>query len=475
MKHSIIRSILVLAGVGLVAGFCGCATNATTQSEAWTEPRPLGKELATFCPPREMTNALAPPRAIEEPTGALTMRQALALALAGNPGLAAFSWDVRIGEARILQAGLIPNPEAGVEVEDVLGSGDFQGVREAQTTFALSQLIELGGKRTARVNSAKLSRDLAGWDYETRRIEVFTQTAEAFVEVLNQQQRLALTEETVGLAEKAVEAVNKRVEAARTFAVEGTKAQVALASVQIERDQTQRALDAARQRLASNWGSSQPRFERVEGNLEGTTSVPELERLMERLRQNPDIARWATEILQREANVKLEKTRRVTDVTVGGGYRRLSGPEDNAFVAGISIPLPFFNKNQGNIEEAEYQLAKASDEQRAAELRVKTSLSQTWQRLAAAAAEVAALKEKVLPGSQQSFDAVSVYYAEGRLSYLEVLDAQRTLFASRSQYFRALSDYHQAVIAIERLIGEPLVSPADPPRNTTLQSLPVRN
>lgn len=463
MKQTIIRSVLSLAGVGLVAGFSGCATKPATESEAWTEPRPLGKELVTFRPPREATNTPAPPRTIEEPTGALTLRQALALALARNPDLAAFSWDVRIGEARILQAGLRPNPEAGVEVEDVLGTGDFQGVREAQTTLALSQLIELGGKRAARVNSARLTRDLAGWDYETRRIEVFTQTAEAFVEVLNLQQRLALAEETVGLAEKAVEAVNKRVEAARTFAVEGTKAQVALASVQIERDQTRRALDAARQRLASHWGNSQPRFERVEGNLESTKSVPDLERLLERLRQNPNIARWATEISQREANVKLEKSRRVPDVTVGGGYRRLSGPEDNAFVAGVSIPLPLFNKNQGNIKEAEYQLAKANDEQRATELRVKTALGQAWQRLAAAAAEVTALKGKVLPGAQQSFDTVSQYYTEGRLGYLEVLDAQRTLFASRSQYFRALTDYHQAVIAIERLIGEPLVSPADQP------------
>lgn len=463
MKKIFIRSVLGLAGVGLVVGFSGCATHSATESESWVEPRPLGRELTTFRPPGEVTNAPAPPRTIEEPSGALTLRQALALALARNPALAAFSWDVRIGEARILQAGLRPNPEAGVEVEDVLGSGDFQGVREAQTTLALSQLVELGGKRAARVNAAKFARDLAGWDYETRRIEVFTQTAEAFVEVLNLQQRLALTEETVGLAEKAVEAVNKRVEAARTFAVEGTKAQVALASVQIERDQTQRALDAARQRLAANWGNSQPRFERVEGNLESTKSVPDLERLLERLRQNPDLARWATEMSQREANVKLEKARRVPDVTVGGGYRRLSGPEDNAFVAGVSIPLPFFNKNQGNIKEAEYQLAKASDEQRATELRVKTSLGQAWQRLAAAAAEVTALKGKVLPGAQQAFDTVSQYYTEGRLGYLEVLDAQRTLFASRSQYFRALSDYHQAVIAIERLIGEPLVSPTDQP------------
>ncbi|MFN3407352.1 MAG: TolC family protein [Limisphaerales bacterium] len=454
MKQTNFRSVLILTGAALVAGFSGCATKPDTQHDAWIEPRPLGRELATYRPPLNAADKPMPVP-VEEPEGALTLRQALALALTRNPDLAAFSWAVRIGEARTLQAGLRPNPEAGVEVEDVLGTGSFIGFREAQTTIQLSQLVELGGKRAARVKAASLARELAAWDYEARRLEVFTQTAAAFVEVLSLQHRLALAEETAQLAEQTVAAVKQRVAAARTFAVEETKAQVALASVRIERDQTQRALAAARARLAAAWGSTQPRFTHVEGNLETQAAVPDLESLQARLMQNPDLARWTTEIAEREAQLKLERSRRVPDVTVGGGYRRLSGPEDNAFVAGVSIPLPLFNKNEGNIKEAEFQVAKARDEQRAAELRVAAALSQAWQRLAAAAAEVAALKEQVLPGAQQTFDTVRQYYTEGRLSYLDVLDAQRTLFAARAQHYRALADYQQALVTVESLIGEP--------------------
>jgi cobalt-zinc-cadmium efflux system outer membrane protein len=410
----------------------------------------------------QATNEAAPPT-MDEPHGGLTLRQALALALVHSPELAAFSWDVRIGEARILQAGLRPNPEAGVEVENVLGTGDFRGTREAETTVQLSQLIELGGKRAARMNAAALSRDLAGWDYEAARLEVLARTAQSFVEVLSLQQRLALAEETVRLTEQALEAVNRRVEAARTFAVEKTKASVALASVRIERDQAQRELEAARQRLSASWGNTQPRFERAEGDLEQLADIPDLEHLQERLRQNPELVRWAAEFLQREAALKLEKSRRVPDVTVGGGYRRLSGPDDSAFVAGVSIPLPFFDRNQGGIREAEYRQARARDEQRAAELRLTTALGQAWQRLAAARAEVSAIQENVLPGAQQAFETMNQYYSEGRLSYLEVLDTQRTWFAARAQYYRALSDYHQAALAIEQLIGEPIASKTDPP------------
>ena len=75
---------------------------------------------------------------------------------------------------------------------------------------------------------------------------------------------------------------------------------------------------------------------------------------------------------------------------------------------------------------------------------------------------MSAIKESVLPGARLAFETMSQYYTEGRLSYLEVLDAQRTWFSARAQYYHALSDYHQSVLAIERLIGEPLTSRTDP-------------
>lgn len=465
MSRILFVNVGAVCGGILVVGLAGCATQPV--AESWVESRPLGKELSTYRPPREGTNA--PAVTIEEPAGALTLRQALALALARNPELAAFSWNVRIGEARMLQASLRPNPEVDLGVENILGTGDFRAGREAQSTLGLGQLIELGGKRAARMKEAALSRGLAGWDYETRRIEVLAHTAEAFVEVLSLQQRLVLAEETVRLAEDVAQAVGRRVDAAKTFTVERTKAEVALASAQVERDQTQRALTAARQRLAANWGTTQPRFERVEGNLEEVVPVPSQERLLERLRQNPELARWATEIAQRQAAIRVERSKAVPDITVGGGYRRLpdlageSGPNNNALLMGFSVPLPLFNKNQGNIKEAEYRLAKANEEQRATDLRLRTELGQSWQRLSAAAAEVEALKSKVLPGAQETFSTISQYYRDGRLSYLEVLDAQRTLFSGRAQYLRALSDYHSAVVDLERIIGEPLSSTVDRP------------
>lgn len=455
-------SVGILGVIGL-ATLSGCATKPPQTTEAWTEPRPLGKELSTYRPPHD--GASVPPRApaVAEPSGALTLRQALALTLAKNPELAVFSWDVRMGEARLLQAGLRPNPVVTLEPQDLTGSGDYSGGGLSETTLLLSQLIELGGKRAARMKAAALDRDLAGWDYETKRIAVFSQTAQDFLDVLREQQRLALAEETVRLAQQVVDTVKARVQAAAARAEEATKAEVALASVQIECDQIERALVAARQRLSANWGSTQPRFERVEGNLDSIAPIPALEQLSQKLAQNPELARWATEISQRAAALALEKAKAKPDITIGGGYRRKEESADNTLVVGVSIPLPLFNRNQGNIKEAEYRLARSQEERRAAEVGVTTALNQAYQALAAAHAEVTALRERVLPGAQSVFETATERYREARYSYLEVLDAQRTLFAARSQLLRGLTDYHRAVLAIERLVGESLPAPAEQP------------
>ncbi len=452
-----LKTTITLGIVLVLVGVLGCA--ADRANRAWPTPRPLGSDFSTFRPPAEQERQTRIAVDIEEPTGAITLRQALALALAKNPELAAFSWEVRAQEAATLQAGLLPNPEIVADLQDINGSGaSIAGVRQPQTTLQLSQLVELGGKRSKRREVASLTRDLAGWDYETKRIDIFTQISQAFVHALSAQQNLALTEETVRLAEQVAGVVSERVKAGKVSPVEETKANIALSSAQIELDRAQRELEAARKRLAATWGSATPRFERAEGDLGSVSPIPSLDQLALRLSQNPELARWATEMSERQAVVDLQRSRAIPDIKMMGGYRRYNTSDDHVFVVGISIPLPIFNRNQGGIEEARDRLAKGEEERRAAEVRVATALAEAHKSLSSAHAEVTALREKVLPGAQSAFDAVNEGYRLGKFGLLDVLDAQRTFFASRSQHLRALTDYHKAVADVERLIGERLES-----------------
>ncbi|HEY5866831.1 MAG TPA: TolC family protein [Candidatus Tectomicrobia bacterium] len=453
-------------GAALVLALAGC-TPPDTQA-VWPEPRPLGRAIPSYRPPPQVPDTASSVREVTNPTGALILSQAQALALLQHPRLAAFGWEARAGEARTLQASLRPNPEVGIEVENFAGSGALRGFRGTEITIHLGQLIELAGKRQKRTRVAALERDLVAWDYEAARIEVLTQVTQAFVEVLSAQERLRLNLELVRLAEQVRRTAAERVRAGKVSPVEETRAQVALSTSRIAAERTQRELDAARARLVVTWGGRTPAFDRVEGTLEPIPPIPSAARLAERIAQNPDIARWVTEMAQRQAALDLARAQRVPDPTLRGGVRYLRETSDTALVMDFSIPLPVFNRNQGGVGEAHARLAKAEEERRTAEGQVRTALADAYGALASAFVEATRLHTEVLPGAQQAFDATSEGYRQGKFGFLEVLDAQRTLFESRGRYLEVLAAYHRAVAEVERVIGEPLGAVTDspePPQN----------
>ncbi|MFA6311035.1 MAG: TolC family protein [Sterolibacterium sp.] len=418
--------------------------------------------------PTESTERPAPQPLTQSELGELTLRDALALALARNPELAAFSQELRATEGAVLQAGVLPNPILEI------GRDNLSNVRKTEagdrtTSLQLGQLIELGGKRAARVRLAETGRDLANWDYETKRIAILSQVAQRLVDVLASQSRKSLAEETVTLTQQVADAAAKRVLAGKVSPVEETKARLALASAEVEFEQAKRELISTRQALGALWGEPNPRFDKAIGDLAQTVTLPAYEKLAERVRNNPELARWSTELARRQAGVEAERAKAVPDITLSAGTTRFSQFDDRAYMVGISIPIPLFDRNRGGILEANRRLDKASDEQRAVETRLTTELGQSYQRLAAVDKEIQILRTTLLPGAQGAFDAAIQGYKLGKFGFLDVLDAQRTLFHARSQNLRALTDYQRGVIEIERLIGGPLNAPLAPSSQKVVQ------
>ncbi|MCD6395081.1 MAG: TolC family protein [Planctomycetes bacterium] len=438
----------------LITLMCLVGCMDSVNDAAWPDPPPLGQEFSSFQSPEKPPATVSETYEIAEPNGIITLRQALALALMRNPELRAFSWATRASEARKLQASLRPNPELGVEVEEVGGTGQRRGFDGAETTLQLGQLIELKGKRRKRTRVASLEKELAELDYQAKRLDVLTDTTRLFVGVLAAQEQLALAEELVRLSEQVLTTVSQRVEAGKDSPVEKTKSEIALASVRIEREKARQNLESARKQLAAIWAGKSPVFEKVAGQLDVVQSIPTEDQLADLIAQNPDISRWAVELEQRRAAFELEKAKATPDITLSGGFRRYNETDDNAVVFGVSIPLPIANRNQGGILEARHNLTKAGEERKAAEASVNTALALSYQSLSNAFTEATELKSKVLGGAQDVFDASTEGYREGKLDYLNVLDAQRTLFEAKGQYIEALSAYHKARADVERLIGQ---------------------
>jgi len=430
----------------------GCANNL--RSSVRPLQSALGGEYETYQPP---AGALAVPSDAPEsvePNGEITLPQALSLALMHNPELAAFSFEIRAAEAMALQAGLWPNPEVGVAIENVGGTDEVSGLDGPATTIQLGQLIELSDKRTKRHRVALLQGALAGWDYEAKRLDVLRQVAQAYIELLAAQRGVELASDLVQLSEQTYTTVAERVEAGKDSPVEKTKAQVALANAGIELKKATRRLEAARKELVTTWGGKQPKFGRATGDIEEVDPVPEEDTLVALLPQNPAIARWETELEERRAVVDLEKARAVPDPTVLGGYRRFNDTGDRAFVFGLAIPLPITDRNQGAIQASKFNLAKVYKQRQAAEAATYAAFAGAYETLSAAYAEVMDIRNIVLPGSQSAFEATRQGYQEGKFDFLTVLDSQRTLFDARQRYLDAQASYHRAKAAVESLIAQ---------------------
>jgi cobalt-zinc-cadmium efflux system outer membrane protein len=392
--------------------------------------------------------------AFVEPAGALTLQRALALALTRNPRLAGFSYELRAAEARILQAKLFPNPEADFATEDFGGSGQSSGFNVAETTLALGQLIELGGKRRARVQEARFDRDLTGFDYETRKREVFLETHQLFVDVLAGQRRVAVSEELVSLSNSFLPAMKKRVEAGKASAIEETRFQVAVATATIELEAARRGLIAAHYRLAAQWGATTPRFSTAAGDLDRAPSVGSLDSLVGQVDRNPRVARFDAERGRRSALLARERAAAIPDLRLRGGVRRQAEFDSTGFVAGFSLPLPLFNRNQGAIRAASETLAKTDADEAAAFATVRNELTNAYQALLTARTSLELLRDTVLPGARDAMSGINDGFQLGRYSYLEVLDAQRTLNSAQAQYLGALADYHKALAVIEAITAD---------------------
>jgi cobalt-zinc-cadmium efflux system outer membrane protein len=382
----------------------------------------------------------------------LTLQQALAQTLTGNPDLAAFSEEVRAQEALALQAGLFPNPVFGASAAN-FGNASVKGFDGDVVTLQLSQLIELGGKRAARLQVGEAGREVANWAYEIKRVTVLASAAQAFIEVLGAQARTDLVRHSLQLAQQVVDVVGNQVKAGKVSPIEETRVAVALATTQSEMLRTERELEAAKKKLVAYWGSTKPEFSTVQGDLEAIKTLPSLQSLSDRLTQNPELIRWASELSQQQALVQSEQAKAIPDVTVTLGGSNYLDNQDYVVNVGVSLPLPVFDRNQGNIQAAERRHSKTANELQAAEVRVGTELNTIYLNLDAIRAEIENFRLTILPQAESAYQAVQKGYRLGKFALLDVLDTQRTLFNAKGQYLKALVAYHQNLADLERLIG----------------------
>jgi cobalt-zinc-cadmium efflux system outer membrane protein len=377
----------------------------------------------------------------------LTLNTALEKAYAANPELAAAQNALLALDGTVLQAETRPNPELQATVEDTRSA-------TRTSTLQLNQRIELGGKRSARIDAAERGRDLAKAEFEIVQASIQTEVTSAFYDTLVAQERVRLAQSSIALAESALRTAQKRVEAGKVSPVEASKAGIALAGARVDYARAESTLKSSKKRLATAMGEPQVNFETVEGNLETPPELPTIETLEARLTQSPTYRKAQIEVDRRKAISEVERSKGVPDVTVSLGGRKNQELGLNQAVFGVSIPIPVFDRNQGNLLESLRRADQAKDELTATQYRLSRELQAAYENLSASREEFLALREKILPSAQNAYEAASKGFEMGKFSFLEVLDAQRTLFDAMAQSQQSLAQSHRYAAELQGILGQ---------------------
>jgi cobalt-zinc-cadmium efflux system outer membrane protein len=378
----------------------------------------------------------------------LSLSDSLNLALKANPDIAVAIREREAIAGTKVQAATRPNPYVSTSIQDTRSA-------TRQIYLQLNQEIELGDKRAARMEAADAFYSKADAELATQQAEIHANVVAAFYELLVAQERVTLAKSSVEIAELALDAASKRVKAGKSSPVEQTKSTVAAATAKIELVQAMTQLTNNRKRLAALWGDNAPSFERVTGEVTSIPEISSLDQLQVLIDSSPSVKLAKLEINTREAVTKIERSKAVPNITISAGVvnnQELGGLNQALF--GLSIPIPVFDRNQGSLQEAVSRKYKAEDELVAVKNRIQTSLATQYERLNAARQATLSLQVDILPNAQSAFDAANRGFSLGKFNFLDVLDAQRTLYQAKSQYINALLEAHQSVAEIERTLGD---------------------
>ncbi|MBC2602260.1 TolC family protein [Puniceicoccus vermicola] len=378
--------------------------------------------------------------------------QALQLALDNDPRYDLVAERRDAADGQVEQAGVRPNPVIGAEAENFLGTGPVSGVQALEVTLGVTQVLETADKRRLRTELERQRLASFVWEAEQLESDIEAEVRKAFVEVLLSQQSVALREKQLELAERSLSETQGLVQNARSPQVEETRATLAVRRQEFLLRQSERDYESARADLASLWGMvPAPEFE-VQGEIVLEEEIPSIEELAAVLPETVILKRFESDRQQRQAALELEEARATPDIEVYGGARYYNEDDGNlGFVAGVAVPWPLFDRNQGNIRSARAALRSVEYERESRRRELLLALNDSWRQLHAAYADARSIEADLLPAARETLEAAEEGYRRGQFTQVAVIDSRQELFALRESYLEALGRYAEALTAIENL------------------------
>lgn len=386
----------------------------------------------------------------------LSLAQALQRTLQYNPALQVYPYQLRIGDANILQAGNSPTPQLDVALENILGSGEKRDLAGAELTLSLSQQIELGSKRERRLEVAGWRNKLQKNNYELTRLDVLADTTKQYIQLLNLQQQSVLTDQKITRETDLLNTALERGKASNLHEADISRIKLKLLRSEISLANISQQLEQQRYQLAARW-NAEPNFSEVTGDLAVLPLLPKLSELQTELQRSPLTSRYLTQQRLAQSLLQQAEADSKANITVSVGIRRDEAQNDTSLVLGFSLPLYTAAASKANQLAAAAEQELASSQQQLNHTQLNLLLTHYVLQLNTLRSVSTAITNQLLPQAEHLLATSRAGYQQGQIDLLSVLAADEELLQANLELIESQRQFHLIVLELERLTGQPLV------------------
>lgn len=398
--------------------------------------------------------ALSAPASVSAVAAPLTLAEALARVESGHPWMRTREAQAQLAAARSAQAAVRPTPEASLQIENGLGTGELRAFRSLETTLQLSRAIDWSSRRSARAAVATDLNEAERLEWEEKRRELLAEAARRFIRIAAAAADVAASRDVAKLAAETEADIRRRAEGTVATAADVARAQLTRVQADLEAEHAEHQMAAAKQALALLWAADTADFDGVQADLGSLPKLAEFDALAQRLAATPGQARYAALGRWRLAQEKLARANAARGETrVGGGIRRVERTDDWGFVLGLNYAWPSRALGDSQAAEARAERSRTDAEGAAALIEAKALLFELVQEIKHAQIEHDAAQKELIPAAEAWLKAVRDGANSGRYAVRDLLEAQQALLSARQQLIRADAGYHKTLVEIERLIG----------------------
>lgn len=395
------------------------------------------------------------------PVQVLTLDTAIREAVDHNLDLAADRYNIAVAEARQITAALRPNPVLTISGQslDLLGAR-FNAASPAgpnQFNAHTDFVFERGSKRTERIRVAAADRNLTELELQENIRRLILDVQAAFVDVQQSADALTLAEDNLRSLAGIVQVNEARVKSGDLAPVELERSRVAASHYDVAVEQARMEVQQSKTRLAKLLGRTSmlvPFSVSREIRRETLADTPETIRTRA-LEKRPDLVAIRRTQARSSADLRLQLANGKVDYVIGSEYtyQRAYGMGGNSLGFSLSVPLPVFNKNQGEIARAEQQIKQAKARIAALEAAIANEVEIAYRQYDTNRRLLENIESQMLQRSKTVRDVTEYSYRRGEATLVEFLDAQRAFNDTVQSYNQARANFARSLYLIDSVSG----------------------